>query len=165
MTMNFKTVIGVVPGYAPGEGVPVQLQPSLTDAALRVASAWDKAASDPDLGPYIPCVITPGIVIYSKDWGCPAGGEVVCTVSAEVNPVFGPPKNWIRRVTKILIQVKNDLRQSALTVHFPGAIVDMRGGQVKIQRTIWDGIGSMTWTTTNPENEVDFAHEPWDDRG
>lgn len=81
-----------------------------------------------ELGFYIPFIVYEVKTVYKKEWGCPDGGEKTYNLEATRNPKFEmDDKKWREEVLKIISVLKEELKQSTVTLQFiPIEIVYMR---------------------------------------
>lgn len=70
-------------------------------------------------GIYISAIANYSYAVYSKNWGCPESGEKTVSFSGSANPEFINDINkWKETVLKICRKMKEELRQSTITVEF-----------------------------------------------
>jgi len=112
-TLSFKLTIGVNEGYGHNNEAqnPTQV----------VATEWQKIAAEhfSETGRYISAVISPSVVVYHTEWGCPVGGETTVDISGSANPEFVHNiEEWRLDVLKVAKELKKVLKQSTLVVEF-----------------------------------------------
>lgn len=109
---TFNAVFGVNPGY--GDDIDQG-----EDWAIdKVASAWDVAMTKESSGSGITvsAVLSLVRVVYPKS---PYGGEVAVQATGVLNPKFVKDgEAWKAAVCRIIIDVKNRLKQERVTLFF-----------------------------------------------
>jgi hypothetical protein len=110
-TVSFTATCGVNAGY----------NESNSNAKQGVAQvAWQQAAEEvyASSGVYVSAIITEAKVIYSKNWGCPVGGEAIIIIQGELNPEFATEKKYKEGVIQTLQKLKEELGQTTAQVVF-----------------------------------------------
>jgi len=116
-SLTFTAVIGISEGYE-------KLSTIANEAMAIVGLEWQKEATEAfDMGlPFITVTVSPAKVVYSQKWGCPKGGEAVCTVVGTSNPDFVKTEadldQWKKTAIEITKKVKENLKQSTVFIDF-----------------------------------------------
>ncbi|APF25339.1 hypothetical protein [Clostridium sporogenes] len=112
-TIKFEIVTGINEGYFHKN--------KNKDGVQVVGEVWQKIALEvfKDRGIYISSVINSSKTVYNTEWGCPEGGEDTVTITSTANPEFVQSlEQWKEAVIEIAKNLKNELKQSTMTVEF-----------------------------------------------
>lgn len=112
-TLKFEIVTGINEGYGH--------ENEEANGVLLVSKAWQFLAEKVmhETGLYISAVASQSKTIYNTDWGCPVGGEDTITITGIANPEFVKDLDqWKQVVLVVARQLKDELKQSTLTVEF-----------------------------------------------
>ena len=114
-TDRFTLTIGVTPGYFHDN------EAAKIDFVGAVAKEWQVLMEKDgnEKGIYVPAVASPSYAVYSRDWGCPEGGERVVSFSGTRNAKFTPDGvEWKAAVLRIVERLQQKLEQSTAQVDF-----------------------------------------------
>jgi hypothetical protein len=112
-TVSFKAICGVNEGY---DSACAEASVSLTDFAESLISAAVNVQAE--TGVYVSATVAPVRTTYSHDWGCPQGGERCYEIKGTLNPQFGEPEAYKNAVLKLCKKLKEQYKQSTLSVVF-----------------------------------------------
>jgi len=114
-TIKFFATMGVTVGYT-------NANEFTNDVCLEmVSTAWQNESQQvfEETGIYIGAVISSSKTVYSKNWGCPEGGENTCLIIGEANPNFIKDlEAYKNTVLDVLAKVKKSLNQSTCQITF-----------------------------------------------
>lgn len=98
---SFKCTMGFTEGYSHNNEESVE---KLVDTVQQIAEELYQKS-----GTYIGCVITPAIVVYRTEWGCPIGGEQVAVITS--NSYFQVKDTWKSVAKDFLLTLAERLKQ------------------------------------------------------
>jgi hypothetical protein len=111
ITEQFTIVMGVTPGYHH------ENQNADTVFARRVMRVADEVFAN--TGVYLSAVITPAVVTYRTEWGCPETGEKVYQLTGVRNNKFIPDAaEWNRAVHMFASELRREFAQTTASLTF-----------------------------------------------
>lgn len=113
MTKKFEIVTGINEGYFHNNEKKQGME--------IVGVLWQKLALEEfnQSEMYISAIVSNSITVYNENWGCPKGGEQTVVITGVANPDFIKDLNkWTESVKRIAIRLKEELKQSTITVEF-----------------------------------------------
>ena len=107
-TEAWRLALGTTPGYA----LEGQTQMPEADFAKLYMEAAEAVYAE--TGVYISAVMHPARMLYHRDWGCPAGGELGYALSGVRNPRFCEREPYLAALDALVRRLKARLGQSAV---------------------------------------------------
>ncbi len=109
-TMKMIANIGICEGYGHSNEIDIEFE----DMYMKVA---EEVFSETKI--YISAISKITRTLYSKNWGCPKGGEVTYEVTSIANPEYITSiEAWKLAVIEVVQRLKKLLKQSTVTVEF-----------------------------------------------
>lgn len=112
-TLNFQIIAGLNKGYFHNN--------NCDDCYRRALKIWQEIAQEEfeTSGIYVTAVIRKSKTIYSKEWGCPEGGEDTIIISGTANPKFIKDLGvWKEKVLYLAAKFKEQFEQESITCEF-----------------------------------------------
>lgn len=123
-TTRFAATMGLIPGYFHNNPITHLNDPDfIAECTKSICLTWQIQASRvfAETGTYVSAIITPAVVVYAQEWGCPTCGEPIVTITGEFNPTYmnySQILTWKGHVIRVVEAVAKELRQSTAQLTF-----------------------------------------------
>ena len=104
-TFRWTLTLGVTPGYNLDAQTPPDLN-AIGASYQRIAQAVYASS-----GVYVSATLAESRALYSRDWGCPEGGELTVTFSGSCNLSFAEPDAYRAALEQVARALKAEFRQ------------------------------------------------------